>query len=136
MYTLKLTNGDLDFTSRRGTVIRGREKLKQQLGLWVSESYGIDRFHPRYGCRLQDFIGSNRSNQFMTSAENELRRVINLYISQQAEQFDKAPQNFDKSEVIIQVLLISSYFKLESLYCAVSVKTMANVVETFEYEVD
>ena len=135
MYTLKLKNGDLDFSDRRCTVITGSDKLVQALGLWVSESLHVDRFHPQYGARLQDMVGSPQTEEFQYQVESELRRVVNEYILQQAEQFDRHPENFSKSEVIVQVLLVTSYFKNDALWCSVYVRTMAGTTVSLEQEV-
>lgn len=137
MYTIKFKDGDWDFTNNRsGNVITGKEKLVQQLSLWIDESLGIDRFHPEYGCNLQNLVGSINSQETIKTVENELARVIQDYMDYQAIEFDKHPQDWSKEEVVAALLSIQSEIIDDSLYCDIFVRTLANEDEHFKYRVD
>lgn len=85
MKTLKLSDGDLALDGASYAMVSGAERVKQQLGLCLREPYGIDRFHPKWGSVLPDWIGRAIINKEGLSAEikAELVRVIRNFTTAQ-----------------------------------------------------
>ena len=75
-YSLAIANGDLVRTGNTLAVVYGTEKLKQDLCLWVTERYGIDRFHPKLGSVLPDFIGSLITDSTRAQIQAEILRIL------------------------------------------------------------
>jgi phage baseplate assembly protein W len=126
MYSIKFTNGDIDLSDRRGVVITGREKLIQQLTNWLTEAYGVDRFHPAYGSKLQSMVGAANTDAFLRELEDEVRRTIEKYMQIQAEGLSANPQLYDKDEVIYQILSVSaSYESISSVSISIFVQTLS-----------
>ena len=138
MYTIAMNDsGDLDFTNRHGRIITGKDKLVQQLSIWVQETYGVDRFHPTYGCHLQNMIGAPHTDKSLQDVQNELVRVATAYMNYQAVDFDRHPSDYSQDEVIAQVLYAQAYwYDRETIRCTLFVRTLAGNVEQLEYEAD
>ena len=135
-YTLSVKDGDWDFSDRRGRVVTGRPKLVQQLGIWVAEQLGVDRFHPNYGSSLQDMVGLPRSAATKMGGEKELRRVCINYMNHQAALFDEHPADFSKDEVIVSVVYVESYYLGVELHATVFVRTLAGTTESLDFTGD
>lgn len=140
MHTLAVKNGDWDFSDRRGKMLTGSDKLVQSLGIWLTESLHVDRFHYQYGSLLQSYIGQNQSDEVQYAVEKEIRRVLNEFIKMQTEDFEKHPEDYSKDEVIVQVLMISSEWKgtpynSVALSCHIWLKTMAGKTVQIDEEV-
>lgn len=137
MYTLALTeDGDLDFSNRHGRVITGRDKLIQQLEIWLRENLNVDRFHPGYGSRLSSMIGSEHTQEVLDGIIDEVRRVVMSYINAVATDFDKNPQNYSKAEVPYQIMTIDGWFQgAYDVVVTFDVRTMDNESFTVTTEV-
>jgi hypothetical protein len=137
MYTLKLKNGDLDLSDRRGVAITGKAKLVQQLSLWITEHYGIDRFHEGYGCKLQDMVGGPHTDLFLRTVENEIRKTIETYMQIQAQGFEKDPRLYSRNEIVYQILAVNaSFIDASSIQVSIYVRTLAGTDVTVSTEVD
>lgn len=92
-----LTNGDLQIGSGRSyEIVAGRDKLRQDLTLWLTERIGSDPMTPTYGSRLDggiidgkeapSFIGQIASTNNMNQIRAE---VLDLLTEYQNMQLDK-----------------------------------------------
>lgn len=135
MYTIAMTaDGDLDFSNRHGRVITGRDKLSQQLIIWLRENIRIDRFHPEYGSQLSSMIGMPHTQEALDGAIAEVRRVVLAYMSMIAELFDRNPSSYSKDEVPAQFLYIDGVFEgMYSIRVKFTIRTLANEEMTAEY---
>lgn len=95
--SLAIINGDLAIDAGRDfALVSGRQKLLQDLRLWVLEKLGIDPATPTYGNKLDNFREDDRVHQgfigqLMTADNiNNIRiEVINIIQRYQAMQYDK-----------------------------------------------
>lgn len=99
-FSLALRGGDLAMEGSHLQIVYGVEKLEQDLQLWVAERYGIDRFHPGMGSRLQDFIGGVIGFSTRTAIYNEVLRVLNNYQKVQYLGLRSAPSLYSLSELL------------------------------------
>lgn len=137
MYTISLNDaGDLDFTNRHGKVITGRDKLIQQLTIWISEELHIDRFHYNYGSRLESMIGSPMHQEALDNAVDEVRRVVVAYMSMITPLFEEHPENYSKEEIPAQLLYIDGAFEgMDTIRVKLTLRTLANSAVDMEYTV-
>lgn len=95
--SFKLTNGDLSIGGGRSfEIVQGRDKLRQDLTLWLMERIGQDPMTPTFGSRLDggviggrtipSYIGQNAS----ANNSNLIRmEVLDLLTEYQNMQLDK-----------------------------------------------
>lgn len=118
--SLALVNGDLAIGPGRAfQAVTGREKLLQDLKLWILERIGADASTPSYGSRLDggtengtnvgSYIGQIVSEEQMMGIRGEIIRLIENY---QAMQYDKlrsetilylGPTTLDQDEVVASI---------------------------------
>jgi hypothetical protein len=95
--SLALRNGDLQVGSGRAyETVTGREKLRQDLSLWLLERIGTDPMTPTYGSRLDGGLIDGREipsyiGQLGTTQNLNLIRmeILDLLTSYQNMQLDK-----------------------------------------------
>lgn len=93
--SLALVNGDLAISSRSLKTIRGKEKLFQDLSLYLLEKVGTDPMTPTYGSTLDggflegqetpSFIGQKLNPIIEGQIQAEVYRVISAYQLNQLE---------------------------------------------------
>lgn len=88
MKTLQLANGDLVIGSGGFVTVTGAAKVRQDLGVAVREPYGTDRFHPRWGSVLVNYIGQPVGPATDMLVRSEVIRLIKNYIAVQGEQME------------------------------------------------
>jgi phage baseplate assembly protein W len=89
MKTFALNGRDLSLTGSGYTMVEGISRVKQQLGLGLRESYGGDRFHPRWGSVLPEWIGTVIDRPGMSmEIRSEVIRVIKNFMSVQTAEID------------------------------------------------
>lgn len=86
MKTLELRNGDLVLAAGGYSMLSGPQKVIQDLGIMVREPLGADRFHPRWGTILDDFIGRAINEESEMRVRAELQRLIQNYVVMQTRQ--------------------------------------------------
>jgi len=95
--SFKLTNGDLSVGAGRAyEVVQGRDKLRQDLTLWLMERIGQDPMTPTYGSRLDGgVIGGREIPSYIgqiasDNNSNQIRmEVLDLLVEYQNMQLDK-----------------------------------------------
>lgn len=102
-------------------IVSGVAKLKQDIDLWVRERYGIDRFHPRYGSDLENFIGGVVEDDTSVEVTEELMRVLRNYMAVQKFAFTNSPQAFSLSELLLDVVSIHSVVSYDTVTSTVTV---------------
>lgn len=109
MKTFALNGRDLSLTGSGYTMVDGIDRVKQQLGLGLRESYGGDRFHPRWGSVLPEWIGTviNRPGMSLELRSEVIRVVKNFMAVQTAEIDSRAARGLSAvvrpSEVVLGV---------------------------------
>jgi len=85
MIDFALHNGDLAIGEKGYITVSGPAKVAQDLGVAVREPMGCDRFHPRWGSILPEFVGSPIGLLTETAIRNEVARLVANYIANQNE---------------------------------------------------
>lgn len=119
-YSLAVVNGDLVRAGNSLAVVYGSEKLKQDLCLWVTERYGIDRFHPRMGSILPEYIGSLITDNTRAKIQAEILRILQSYQTVQMQGMKAAPQRYSYSEIL---------YSIDAINVAISYDTVAATVQ-------
>lgn len=83
MKTFAIEAGDFVLGEGGYALISGHEKVKQDLGIAMREPYGCDRFHPRWGSVLVNYVGEPVSQQTEFLVRAEAGRIIRNYIAVQ-----------------------------------------------------
>jgi hypothetical protein len=128
MKTLELRNGDLVIRPGGFGMVRGTKKVQQDLGTIVREALGTDRFHPRFGTVLHDYLGGYQDATAYALIRGELHRLINNYIMVQtgAIQADMARgrrPRYGPEEIITSVQAIQIQQRLDRFNVKVVVRT-------------
>lgn len=89
MKTLLLENGDLVIGEGGFAMIEGSSKVRQDLGIALREQFGLDRFHPRWGSILYDYIGQPVSTETHMFIESECARIVQNYAMLQTEYLER-----------------------------------------------
>lgn len=105
--SFQLQNGDLVVTSGRAfQVIKNRDKLVQDLRLWILEQFGQDPSTPEYGSLLDSYIGSPISQGAINQIQAEILRVLQQYQAMQVDNMQNETIQYagsttlDPSEVV------------------------------------
>ncbi len=80
MRTFELVGGDLVLGEGGFALVTGQAKVKQDLGVAMREPYGCDRFHPRWGSILINYVGEPIEQQTSFLIQSEVGRIIRNYI--------------------------------------------------------
>lgn len=120
-WSFKINNGDLDFSGPGGfAVVRGQQKLVQDLKHWLLEPRGTDPFHPDYGSTLDggyfpdgsevpSAIGGIFTGEDLLKIEAEIRRVLNSYRNQQVDRMNRESMKyggrntFSRGEILLTI---------------------------------
>lgn len=86
MRTLELRNGDLVLGPGGYSMVQGAAKVRQDLAAIVREAIGTDRFHPRFGTVLYDYLGGYQDTEVLMLIRAEVHRCIQNYMMVQSEQ--------------------------------------------------
>lgn len=105
-FSLEIVNGDLNISSGQFEPVRGIEKLRQDLGLWLRERYGIDRFHPNYGSTLDTYVGNVIDDLSMQEIEQEVIRVCSVYQQLQILSLKSDPSKYTTDELLDSVVSV------------------------------
>lgn len=131
MQTLALVNGDLVIGGAGGyATLSGVERIRQDLTLALWEEYGTDRFHPRFGSIIKQYLGSPITPELQQLVKAEVNRVIQNYIAiQQAEvvrgtQYDVTGR-YDTSDVVRSLDQIDVRTTLDAIYVMAALTTLA-----------
>lgn len=80
MKTFLIDGGDLVLGQQGYATVEGPPKLRQDLGVAVREPYGCDRFHPRWGSLLYEYVGMQADQEAAAYVRGEITRLIQNYI--------------------------------------------------------
>lgn len=120
-YSLTVQNGDLRLIGSEMSIVFGQEKLLQDLQLWLGETYGIDRFHPRMGSELQNWIGSIIGDHTNARVQQEVMRVLQNYERVQSLAFKESPSNFSLAQLLYSINEIKVAAQYDSVRAFISI---------------
>lgn len=131
MKAFEIRNGDLVIGAGGYTAVSGAAKVRQDLGIAVREPYGSDRFHPRWGTLLHEYVGSTVGPLSEMRIQAEVGRLIQNYIFVQSEMLDsdvtaRRQTRFSRDEVIESVQSIDLVQEYDKFRVRVIVKTFSN----------
>jgi hypothetical protein len=133
--TFLLDGGDLQLGQGGFTTVEGPPKLRQDLGVSMREPYGCDRFHPRWGSLLYDFVGMNAVDEAAAYVRGEITRLIQNYIHVQGSLLaqDRASNRrprYGRGEVISDLKSIDIQQAMAAFRVRVSLMTLSDVEVT------
>lgn len=120
-FSLQVANGDLVQDGSGLAIVYGVNKLKQDLTLWMTERYGIDRFHPGMGSYFQNYIGGIISYHTQSMIRNEAERIVDNYTRVQRRGLRQSPSLYSLSELLNSINSINVGISFDTVSVAVSV---------------
>lgn len=143
--SFRVTDGDLDIShSKKVSLVRGRDKLVQDLTIWLLTPLGSAFLAPAFGSllntyserddagRLQGaFIGQDFNQRMLAETEAEVDRILNLYQQNQIEKIRQARIDgtlylFSKSEVLDSIDSVQSAQDFDRAQVRAFIRTGAN----------
>jgi phage baseplate assembly protein W len=138
--TLALVNGDLMPAQGGYLLYSGVDRIRQDLTLALLEDYGYDRFHPRWGSVIKQYIGNVITPQLQSLVRAEVNRIVQNYIAiQQAEvlrdsQVDVVGR-FSTSDVVRSLLSIKTTIEMDRIDVQLALETLARTSVTIKRQV-
>lgn len=132
MHSLLISNGDITLgNNNRAVFATGRQKLVQDLTIWLLEEYGIGFTTPTFGSFLESYIGDVNPNGMLNQVLAEVGRILQLYQQNQISALQAAQSrnelsNWSKQQVIQQINSISGTAYATGITVSVSITTLAN----------
>jgi hypothetical protein len=120
-FSLQIANGDLVQRGSQLGIVYGANKLQQDMVLWLSERYGIDRFHPAYGSNFQNYIGGIIGYSTQSMVYNEAMRVLDNYQKVQFLAFKANPSLFSLSELLYSINSVNVSVSYDTVNVSVNV---------------
>lgn len=131
-YSLRLTGKNLKASSSSLQTVYGIEKLKQDMTAFLTEHYGVDRFHPSYGSALSDYVGQPNTLDTAFSIEIEVSRVLQLFMQYQKALFENKPEVFSLDELLDSVNTIRTIRSYDELTIVIEFTTVSGKTDTVE----
>lgn len=130
MKALEIKNGDLVIGRGGYATVSGVAKLRQDLSVAVREPYGTDRFHPRWGSLLAEYVGGVLNEYSKMQVIGEVQRICANYIAVQQDQMAAANAEgrrptFTSGEVVESVQSIEVRQTFDRLHVRVILRTLS-----------
>jgi phage baseplate assembly protein W len=141
MKQLQLRDGDLVLGTGGYSTIEGAARVSQDLGCAVREPLGSDRFHPKWGTVLTDYVGRDVDVETAALVRSEVSRVVQNYITIQTLQMTRDADaglrsRFTPGDIITSIPVIQTQQKMDQINVRASVGTASgqtvSVVRTVE----
>jgi hypothetical protein len=129
-FSLALANGDLVQQGSNLGVVYGTSKLTQDMTCWLEERLGVDRFHPRYGSVLPNFIGTMINASTQAAIQSEIDRVLGNYQAVQNKDFQANPQLYSLDQLLNTLANVNIGISYDTVSADISVTTGANTLAT------
>jgi hypothetical protein len=133
--TLQIVNGDFVIGPGGYATIDGPAKVKQDLGVAVREPYGSDRFHPRWGSLLHEYVGMPAMDEASMRIQAEVTRLIQNYQFVQGQMLQRDTMlgnrsRFSAGELVNTIQAIDIQQSYDSYAVRVTVTTLNNTPVT------
>jgi hypothetical protein len=140
MKTLALFNGDIMPAQGGYFMFTGVDRIRQDLTLALREEYGSDRFHPKWGSVVRQFIGNVITPQLQALVQAEVNRVVQNYILIQQSEVLRDSQvdvkgRFSTADVIRAVRSISTTANTDRVDVRLALETMSRASVTIKRQV-
>ena len=129
-FSLAIENGDLVQKGASFGIVYGVDKLKQDLGIWLTVSFGGDMMHPELGSMLDSWIGSIISQSTKSEVQAEVLRVLQNYQAVQLRGIKTVPQKYSMSEILYSVNDIKVILNYDTVAVTISVSTAPPQTQT------
>ena len=131
MKTIAVSNGDIQLNGGKIVFAQASQKLVQDLTRWLEEPIGTGYTTPGFGSNLNKLIGQAQDSTAITTVQNEIARVLQLYQGQQILYLQKSQgtaqlANWNKSEIIQTVNSISVTIQGNAIVASVVLTTLNN----------
>lgn len=135
-FSLAIADGDLVQKGSQMGLVFGKDKLTQDIFLWIMERYGGDRFHVNMGSILQEFIGGIATDSTRAEVHAEIFRIMQNYQALQLRRFKENPVLLSASELLVSVDAIQTSMNFDTINVAIKLRngsdqsTTINVVQS------
>lgn len=130
-YSFMVTEKDIALKGSHVGLVYGRDKLLQDLTLWLTERYRSDRFHSNYGSILDGFIGEVMDPMTASEVEAEVHRVLQNYQMVQYRRMQDDPTSLSPEEVLVEVENVNAKVDFDSVVVVISIVTGTRARGTF-----
>ena len=113
MKTITVSNGDIQLNNSKLAFSYGANKLAQDIALWLQEPLGTGWTTPNFGSLLSGMIGKAQTGNTISSVENEIIRILQLYQGQQILMLQQAQNSaqlsyWNKNEIIQSIVSVNA----------------------------
>lgn len=122
-YSFSVREQDIELKGSNVGIVYGRNKLIQDLTLWLTERYRSDRFHSNYGSTLDGFIGDIADPTAAHEVEAEVQRVLQNYQMVQYRKMREEPTTLSPEEILLDVEDVRAKIDYDSVVVVVSIVT-------------
>jgi len=129
-YSLKLKNGDLQANGSVLGLVWGKQKLLQDVDLWLKEIYQVDRFHPTYGSVIESFIGNIIGQHAQHEIEAEIHRVLTNLQNVQLRRLKTNPMKYTPDELLHRVVSVTTAISFDTIIATVIFQSVAGAVQS------
>ena len=132
MRSFQIINGDLALgPSNRLQMVEGKDKLVQDLRLWLQEPHGAGFLTPGFGSRLGDLIGDIDPEEHLREVEDEIERVLRNYQQNQMQRIQDAREFgllrlFSRREILSEIHEIEATATYDRIVVDVRVSVLAD----------
>lgn len=130
-YSFMVAEKDIALKGSHVGLVYGRDKLIQDLTLWLTERYRSDRFHSNYGSILDGFIGEVMDRMTASEVEAEVHRVLQNYQMVQYRRMQDDPTSLSPEEVLVEVEDVNAKVDFDSVVVVISIVTGTRARGTF-----
>ena len=135
MKTFLIQNGDLVVGPGGFTTVSGAAKVKQDLAVAVREPLGCDRFHPRWGSTLHQFVGTVGDELTKALIVSEVTRLVRNYVAVHGDQVSTtaltgARPRYSTEELVSDIASIDMRQEYDRLYLRVKVSLVSGDLVT------
>jgi hypothetical protein len=130
MKALLVKNGDLVLGPGGFGIVEGTTKVQQDLSHSMREPFGNDRFHPKWGTVLPDFVGGLADQTSALLIRSEITRLVQNYLIVQQEQMTRAANagrrpRFSTNELINEIEGIDIHQLFDRFFVRVRLLTLS-----------
>ena len=130
-YSFMVAEKDIALKGSHVGLVYGRDKLIQDLTIWLTERYRSDRFHSSYGSILDGFIGEVMDRMTASEVEAEVHRVLQNYQMVQYRRMQDDPTSLSPEEVLVEVEDVNAKVDFDSVVVVISIVTGTRARGTF-----
>jgi len=129
-YSFKLKDGDLTTQGSVLALAYGKNKLLQDVDLWLRELYQIDRFHQSFGSVIDNFIGNIINLRTEHDIIAEVHRVLTNLQNMQIRRLKTNPQKYTPDELLHSVTNVFTQIRFDVIIVTVFFQSVSGVVQS------